>query len=319
MNSNSSKHFGFHESHLQSRSLEFIVTVAHIVAVLHLHRTARNQYRIANKSLCTSSHLILESTSLKHRFKNWQEERKYKLTASTFAQAIGFWPNRRVQLWLEKIGAVEPFTGNLSTCWKNIKENEALERYKNITGNSNSVFFPDFQVSRNLNSGGDQNRNWNWLAASPDGVIDKMVYGLPCRGVLEIKCPFYKGNMRKGFPWSQVPYNYIPQAQGLMEILDRDWMDFYVWTPKGSSLIRIDRDLEYWNVLQMALSDFWWGHVEPAREIYSNYVVKDPLIELKSLCPEPKHELCSYIVEESKRVVGNSRLLMREINGIRID
>ncbi|CAI9295571.1 unnamed protein product [Lactuca saligna] len=206
---------------------------------------------------------------------------------------------------------------NLSTCWKNIKEKEALERYKNITGNANSVFFPDFHVSRNLNSDGDRNRNW--LAASPDGVIDKMVYGLPCRGVLEIKCPFYKGNMRKGFPWTQVPYNYIPQAQGLMEILDRDWMDFYVWTPKGSSLIRIDRDLEYWNVLQMALSDFWWGHVEPAREIYSNYVVKDPLIELKGLCPEPKHELYSYIVEESKRVVGNSRLLMREINGIRID
>ena len=70
----------------------------------------------------------------------------------------------------------------------------------------------------------------------------------------------------------------------------------------------------------MPLLDFWWGHVQPAREIYNNcYVVRDPLIELKRLCPEPKHELCSYIVEESKRVVGNSRLLMREINGKWID
>ncbi|CAI9269435.1 unnamed protein product [Lactuca saligna] len=117
-----SKHFRFHESHLQSRMLEFIVTVANIVAVADLHRTTRNQYWIATKSLCTSSHPILESTILKHRFKNWQEERTYKLTARTFAQAISFWPNRRVQLWLEKIGVVEPFTGNLSTCWKNIKE-----------------------------------------------------------------------------------------------------------------------------------------------------------------------------------------------------
>ncbi|KAI3517787.1 hypothetical protein L1887_17006 [Cichorium endivia] len=306
---NSNNHFWFHESHLQSRSLQLVVTITHIVAAAHLHRATRSQSQIT-KSLCTSSHPILESISLKHRFKNWQEERKYKLTASTFAQAIGFWPNRRVQLWLEKIGAVEPFTGNLSTCWNNIKEKEALERYKQITGNP--VIFTDFQVNRNGNGNG--NGNWNWLAASPDGVI-----GLPYGGVLEIKCPFYKGDMRKGYPWSQVPYNCIPQAQGLMEILDRDWMDFYVWTPKGSSLIRIDRDLEYWNLLKIALSDFWWGHVEPGREIYSNYVVKDPMIELKSLCPGPKHEMCSYIVEESKRVVGNSRLLMREINGKWID
>ncbi|XP_023769765.1 uncharacterized protein LOC111918319 isoform X2 [Lactuca sativa] len=306
---NKSKHFRFHESHLQSRSLQLVVTVAHIIAVAHLHRTT--------KSLCTSSHPILES-SLKHRFKNWQDQRMCKLTASTFAQAIGFWPNRRVQLWLEKIGVVEPFTGNLSTCWNNIKEEEALRRYIRITGNS--VIFPDFHVSRNLNSGENQNQNRNWLAASPDGVIDKKVYGLPYRGVLEIKCPFYKGDMRKGYPWTQVPYNFIPQAQGLMGVLDCDWMDFYVWTPKGSSLIRIYRDLDYWEVLKMALSDFWWGHVQPAREIYNNcYVVRDPLIELKRLCPEPKHELCSYIVEESKRVVGNSRLLMREINGKWID
>lgn len=273
-----------------------------------------SQYRIgccATRFLCTASEPIVESIVLRHWFKNWQEQRKYKLTASTFAQAIGFWPGRRVQLWLEKIGAVEPFTGNLATCWNNIKEEEALERYKLITGNS--VMLPEFQVSGKLNP------TDNWCAASPDGVVDKIIYGLPYRGVLEIKCPFYKGEMRKGYPWSQVPYKFIPQAQGLMEILDRDWMDFYVWTPKGSSLIRIDRDVEYWKVLKIALSDFWWDHVQPAREIYSNYVVRDPLIELKSLCPAPKHELCSYIIKESKRVVGNSRLLMREINGKLID
>lgn len=257
--------------------------------------------------LSTLSHPILESASLRHWFKNWQEQRRYKLTASTFAHAIGFWPNRRVQLWQEKIGAVEPFTGNLATSWNNTKEEEALERYKLITGNP--IMLPEFQIS------GKYNEDDDWLAASPDGVIDKNFYGLPYKGVLEIKCPFYKGDMRKGYPWSSIPYNFVPQAQGLMEILDRDWMDFYVWTPKGSSLIRIYRDVEYWNVLKIALSDFWWGHVQPAREIYSKYVVNDPLVELKSLCPAPKHELCSYIVNESKRVAVNSKLLIREING----
>ncbi|KAI3735487.1 hypothetical protein L6452_14986 [Arctium lappa] len=275
-----------------------------------------SQYRIGcctcctTRLLCTLSGPIVESVVLRHWFKNWQEQRKYKLTASTFAQAIGFWPGRRVQLWLEKIGAVEPFTGNLATCWNNIKEEEALERYKLITGNS--VILPEFQVSGKLNP------TDNWFAASPDGVVDKIIYGLPYRGVLEIKCPFYKGDMRKGYPWSQVPYNFIPQAQGLMEILDRDWMDFYVWTPKGSSLIRIDRDVEYWKVLKIALSDFWWDHVQPAREIYSNYVVRDPLIELKSLCPAPKHELCSYIIKESKRVVGRSVIGRRPLRDFQL-
>ena len=44
-----------------------------------------------------------ESTGSQHWFKNWHEQRKHKLTASTFGGAVGFWPCRRVQLWLEKL------------------------------------------------------------------------------------------------------------------------------------------------------------------------------------------------------------------------
>ncbi|XP_050148770.1 uncharacterized protein LOC126623833 isoform X2 [Malus sylvestris] len=223
------------------------------------------------------------------------------------SEAVGLFHRRRLQLWLEKIGALEPFSGNLATCWSNIKEEEALERYKLITGNS--VLFPEFQVYGNRNVGED------WLGASPDGVIDRLVYGLPSRGVLEIKCPFFDGNMTKATPWSRIPLYCVPQAQGLMEILDRDWMDFYVWTPKGSSLFRVYRDAEYWDVLKIVLSDFWWNHVQPAREILSKSQIRDPLVELKSLKPAPRHELCGYIVYESKCVVDNSKLLMREING----
>lgn len=250
---------------------------------------------------------VLQSSCLQHWFKNWQELRKRKLTASTFASAIGFWPRRRVQLWLEKIGAIEPFSGNLATCWSNIKEEEALERYKLITGST--VLFPEFQVYRDANPEDD------WLAASPDGLVDRLVYDLPSRGVLEIKCPFFGGDMTTASPWKRIPLHCVPQAQGLMEILDRDWMDFYVWTPNGSSLFRLYRDLEYWDVMKMALSDFWWKHVQPAREFCSKSVIQDPLEQLKSLKPAPKHELLSYIVCESKRVVDTSNLLLREIHG----
>ncbi|KAK4745186.1 hypothetical protein SAY87_011498 [Trapa incisa] len=259
------------------------------------------------KFVSGDSRSVIQKDCFKHPFKNWQEERKHKLTASTFAGALGFWSGRRVKLWLEKIGAREPFSGNLAICWNNMKEEEAVERYKEITGNS--VLFPKFQIY-----GGNHPED-DWIAASPDGAIDSLVYGLPSRGVLEIKCPFFQGDIRRALPWRRIPFYYIPQAQGLMEIMDRDWMDFYVWTPRGTSLFRILRDEEYWGALKEALSDFWFKHVEPARDICSKYVITDPLTQLKLLRPEPKHELCSYIAWESNRIVYSSKLLVREIGG----
>ncbi|KAL8138358.1 hypothetical protein V2J09_004359, partial [Rumex salicifolius] len=249
-----------------------------------------------------SEYTVLQSSSLQHWFKNWQELRKNKLTASTFAGAVGLKSRRRVKLWLEKIGAIEPFTSNLATCWNNIKEEEALERYKLITGNT--VLLPNFQVH-------DKNSEDSWLAASPDGDV----YDLPSRGVLEIKCPFFDGDMSRALPWKRIPIYYVPQAQGLLEIMDRDWMDFYVWTPKGSSLFRVYRNEEYWALLKTALSDFWWKHVQPAKEIYKESVIKNPLTQLRLLKPEPQHELCPSIVYQSKCVVDNSQLLIREVHG----
>lgn len=169
---------------------------------------------------------------------------------------------------------------------------------------------PKFQILSNNNLKDD------WLAASPDGVVQENFYGLPSEGVLEIKCPYFEGDINKAFPWKRIPLYCMPQAQGLMEILDRDWMDLYVWTKNGSSLFRLDRDGEYWNVIKLALDDFWWNHVLPAKELYNESKITDPLTQLRSLKPEPRHELCSYIVYESKRLVDNeSRLLWREIHG----
>ncbi|XP_073526343.1 uncharacterized protein [Phyllobates terribilis] len=230
-----------------------------------------------------SEYTVLQSSSLQHWFKNWQELRRNKLTASTFAGAVGLKSRRRVQLWLEKIGAIEPFTSNLATCWNNIREEEALERYKMITGND--VLLPNFQVHDK------KNHDDSWLAASPDGDV----YDLPSRGVLEIKCPFFDGDMSRALPWKRIPLYYVPQAQGLLEIMDRDWMDFYVWTVNGSSLFRVYRDEEYWALLKIALSDFWWKHVQPAKQIYKDSVIRNPHSQLRSLKPEPKHELCPSI------------------------
>lgn len=195
-----------------------------------------------------------------------------------------------------------------------MKEGDALERYKLITGFG--VCFPQFQVYNKSNTEDD------WLGASPDGVV----YGLPSAGVLEVKCPFYDEQMGRALPWKRIPLHCMPQAQGLMEILDRDWMHFYVWTPNGSSLFKLERDHDYWELLKSALSDFWWKHVQLAKkELAEKELCRlnprtdpdpDPFTIIKHLKPAPKHELCSTIVKASKCLVDHSQLLWREVHGI---
>ncbi|CAG7867062.1 unnamed protein product [Brassica rapa] len=58
--------------------------------------------RFSSNSEETMSYSFTEASCMQHWRKNWDPQRKNRLTSSTFAQAIGFWPNRRVQLWLEK-------------------------------------------------------------------------------------------------------------------------------------------------------------------------------------------------------------------------
>ncbi|OVA14410.1 hypothetical protein BVC80_1369g4 [Macleaya cordata] len=92
-------------------------------------------------------------------------------------------------------------------------------------------------------------------------------------------------------------------------------MDFYVWTPNGSSLFRIRRNREYWDLLKIALSDFWWNHVQPAKEMCSKSPITNSVIQMRSLKPAPRHELCDDIKDASKCVVDKSDLLIREIHG----
>lgn len=235
-----------------------------------LKRAIPSPFHGRNRKYCSSdeSHPS-QFSGLTNKFKNWQHLRRNKLTASTFGRAVGFWPHGRVQLWREKIGLIEPFAGNFATSWGNIKEPEAIEQYELIT--ENKLIHPQFSV----------NRHDEWLAASSDGIVDNYIYvqaspddgivenftcGLPFRGIVEIKCPYFNGDKNKHIPWKRIPMYYIPQAQGLMEILDRDWMDMCCWTLNGSSLFRLYRDAEYWDLMKIALSDFWWKHVQPANE-----------------------------------------------------
>uniref|UniRef100_A0A5B7AFY0 YqaJ viral recombinase domain-containing protein n=1 Tax=Davidia involucrata TaxID=16924 RepID=A0A5B7AFY0_DAVIN len=199
----------------------------------------------------------LTPSNAPQRSDEWFALRKDKLTTSTFSTALGFWKgNRRLELWHEKVFASDARSMEASKTgameWGVLNEAAAIEQYRSITGRDvSSLGFAIHSEER-----------FHWLGASPDGLLGCF----PGGGILEVKCPYNKGKPEMGLPWSTVPFYYMPQVQGQMEIMDRDWVDLYCWTPNGSTIFRVCRERDYWELMHGILREFWWENVVPARE-----------------------------------------------------
>ncbi|KAF8104594.1 hypothetical protein N665_0171s0096 [Sinapis alba] len=266
---------------------------------------------------------IKEASEPQNEIKDWQDLRKNRLTASNFSRAIGFWPEGRRELWLEKVGVAKQFSGNEATFWDADNEVEALERYKLLTGNE-VITRPGFVVYDKKKKGEETK---NWLGASPDGLINVVKDGgVISTSVVEVKCPFYKGGddddgekSRGAYPWKKVPWHCVPQLQGLMEIVDTEWLDLYCWTRNGSSLFRVWRDNAFWEEMKPALVEFWEKHVVPAREIYNDVDIKDPHVKLREFSPKRRHQDCKKIMRRAEILSESCNRLFYEINGNLVD
>ena len=176
------------------------------------------------------------------RTEAWFKEREGKLTASAFGQAAGIAPGSRQQLWRRMMG-LETFDGNEATEWGELHEPEAIAKYSEETGSS--VELVGFYT----------HPEHSWLGCSPDFLVGT-------DGLGEVKCPFSQKI------YESIPVYYMAQMQGQMEITNREWCDFVVWTPEATSVTRIARSPEYWDWLHLKLADFWsWvvAKVEPPR------------------------------------------------------
>lgn len=259
----------------------------------------------ASTGVCTSFSKIMcqMTSSAPQRSEEWFALRKKKLTTSTFSTALGFWKgNRRAELWHEKVYACGPedvaaSVANSAMNWGVQNEQAAVESYRRITGRE--VDFMGFITH--------MDERYGWLGASPDGVLGS----LPDGGILEVKCPYNKGKPELGLPWSAVPYYYMPQVQGQMEIMGRDWVDLYCWTPNGSTLFRVGRDPVYWKLVIGILHEFWWGCVVPAREAILNGDEE----AVKQYMPPPMHQQTKLVIARSLKLATEARLICREIAG----
>ena len=94
------------------------------------------------------------------------------------------------------------------------------------------------------------------LGASPDGLIDE-------NGLVEIKCPFSAENLtaeeaietlpslrsifdKKNLQKINKNHRYYYQIQGQLNITQREYCIFAVWTPKSMKILRIDIDHIFW-------------------------------------------------------------------------
>ena len=224
----------------------------------------------------------------------WFQLRATRLTASAFGNAIGFWSGGRNELWEEKLGLREAFSGNEATEWGSSKEEEAVRVYEAFAGKKASHLL--FQ----LLSTDDAEL---WIGASPDGLIGTNaadVDGEP-GGVLEIKCPFNKGSPDKAKPYTKIPWYYVPQVQGLMAVFDRPWCDLVSYTVNGGvSIYRVERDHEYWALLYSCLSDFWWQNVIPAKHALAAGK------NVERYRPSEESDLCAELKRRSKAIAEKS-------------
>ncbi|GMH01526.1 hypothetical protein Nepgr_003365 [Nepenthes gracilis] len=255
---------------------------------------------ISRSSLVLSAQLTPSTTP--QRSDEWFALRRDRLTTSTFSTALGFWKGtRRADLWHEKVFLLDPQSLEASKMhameWGITNEAAAIERYKSITGHD--VSFLGFAVH--------SEERFDWLGASPDGLLGCF----PDGGILEVKCPYNKGKPELALPWSAVPFYYMPQVQGQMEIMDREWVDLYCWTPNASSIFRVCRERGYWELIHGILREFWWENVIPAREALS----LDREDEARSYKPAPTHRQTGQVIVNSLKLASGAKLLCREIAG----
>lgn len=244
----------------------------------------------------------LSLADVPQRSEEWFSLRKDKLTTSTFSTALGFWKgSRRLELWNEKVFASEAqileTSKNSAMAWGTLNEAAAIEQYKKITGNEVSSM--GFAVH--------SKPSYDWLGASPDGVLGCFPEG----GILEVKCPYNKGKPEAGLPWSTMPFYYMPQVQGQMEIMDCEWVDLYCWTPNGSTIFRVLRERAYWDLIHEILREFWWENVVPAREI----LLLGCEEQVKSYKPTSTHKKTGLAIAKSIKLASETKLLCRELAG----
>ena len=171
---------------------------------------------------------------LAQRTDDWFAARQGRLTASRVPAILGHSKYRTAddvlrEMVRESYGYEREFQGNAATQWGNEQEPRARADYEADTGHwvdeVGLVVHPEH----------------DWLAASPDGLIED-------DGYLEIKCP-YSGDMTAKPEW-------LVQLQFGLHVTGRSWGHLYIWTPERARIETVVVDSEFLERNRVSLEAF---------------------------------------------------------------
>lgn len=167
----------------------------------------------------------------------WKQDRSGCFTGSIFADLLskkkdGTAPKSyHDTVWnvvVERMTG-EPVEGPLGLAlkWGNEVEPFARSAYELQTGNIVIL------------SGFVHHKKYPFAGSSPDGLVS-------ARGMIEAKCPKSSAIHLRRF-MEGVPAEFIPQIQGNLWVLERDWCDFVSYDPRMPEshrilIIRVNRD-----------------------------------------------------------------------------
>lgn len=192
---------------------------------------------------------LLEIPQHEQRSEAWFKQRENKLTSSDAATVLGINPYQGMhEVLFKKCGHdFKPFVGNIATRHGQKYEDEAIEKYCKLTG----------QVNYNFGLIAHQdvynNKEYYWLAGSPDGISiakdDKTAEPV----LLEVKCPY-----KRKIIFGKIPEYYLPQVQLNLFICDLRVADFIEYVPPDTmNIVRVYRNKRWLNDNLPILESFW--------------------------------------------------------------
>lgn len=201
---------------------------------------------------------LLEIPQFEQRSDEWFKQRENKLTSSDAATVLGINPYQKAkEVLFKKCGKdLNPFVGNVATRHGQKYEDEAIDKYCELTNTKNYNF--------GLISYEDvyKDNEYYWLAGSPDGIAINKDDENSDPILLEVKCP-YKRKIVMG----EIPKYYVPQVQLNMFICDLDVADFIEYCPTNNilNIVRLERD-DIWLSENIPILEEFWKTVEYYRK-----------------------------------------------------
>jgi len=163
------------------------------------------------------------------------------------------------------------------------------------------------------------------LGASPDGLIDE-------DGLVEIKCPLSAEHLTAEEAINTLPqlkgifdkknpdkmyrnHRFFYQIQGQLNITQRDYCIFAVWTPNSLKIVRVNRDNVFWsNQMLPFLTRFYYDCMLP--EILDSRHNRHMPIRNPSYIIEAKEEAAKKKLTELvfDSVMQKTKILPKKIN-----